>query len=187
VSSRFATRLGRLLRGVRAGAHRSPLTGADFDAPHTITVTSTAFADGGVMPQFSAGKGVGDDTSPPLRWTGTPPETRQLVLLIDDIDVPLRRPLFHTIAVLEPNVDTVAHGALRPPAPGIRFLRASLGNHGYAGPRPIPGHGAHRYRFHVLAIGKPIPEQVSTAKKLLTEIAGHVLARGVLTGTYERP
>ena len=55
------------------------------------------------------------------------------------------------------------------------------------GPRPIPGHGPHHYRFHVLALDEPIPDHVSTAKALLKQIAGHVLARGMLTGTYERP
>lgn len=186
MSPAFGARLGRLLRGVRAGAHRSPLAGPGFDAPLTITVTSPAFRDGDPMPQYSAGKGLGDNISPPLRWTGVPPATRQLVLIIEDVDVPLPRPLFHTVAVIEPTIDNVAQGALQPPTPGIRFLRASLGNRGYAGPRPIPGHGPHHYRFHLLAIDKAVPEEVSSPKALLADISGHVLARGVLTGTYER-
>jgi hypothetical protein len=68
----------------------------------------------------------------------------------------------------------------------MRFIRADLGNRGYAGPRPIPGHGTHHYRFHVLAIDEPIPDTVTTAKALLAAMSGHVLARGALTGTYER-
>jgi phosphatidylethanolamine-binding protein (PEBP) family uncharacterized protein len=61
-----------------------------------------------------------------------------------------------------------------------------LGHRGYAGPRPIPGHGPHRYRFLVFALDVPVAESVTKAKALLTQMAGHVLARGVLTGTYER-
>jgi phosphatidylethanolamine-binding protein (PEBP) family uncharacterized protein len=38
----------------------------------------------------------------------------------------------------------------------------------------------------VLAIDKPIPDSITTSKALLTAMANHVLARGVLTGTYER-
>jgi Raf kinase inhibitor-like YbhB/YbcL family protein len=178
--------LGRLLSGVRAGAHRSPLAGGAFDAPESVTVTSPAFTDGGAMPRSGAGKGVGDNISPPLRWDGQPPETQQLVLVIDDIDVPLPRPLLHTVAVIEPGIDGVAAGALQPGTSGMRFLRADLGHHGYAGPRPIPGHGVHRYRFHVFAIDSPIADSVTTSKALLNAMAGHVLARGVLTGTYER-
>jgi phosphatidylethanolamine-binding protein (PEBP) family uncharacterized protein len=178
---------GKLLRSVRAGEHRSPLAGPGFDGPNTITLTSTAFSDGGVMPASSAGKGVGDNASPQLRWTGLPPETRQLVLIIDDVDVPLPRPLLHTIAVIDPGLDGVAAGGLRPSVAGIRFIPGSLGHRGYAGPRPIPGHGAHRYRFHLFAIDEPIPDSVTTARALLKATAGHVLARRVLTGTYERP
>jgi phosphatidylethanolamine-binding protein (PEBP) family uncharacterized protein len=178
--------LGRLLRRVRAGAHRSPLSGSAFAAPESISVTSAAFTDGGAMPSSSAGKGVGDNTSPPLRWEGLPPDTRQVVLIIDDVDVPLPRPLLHTIAVIDPTLDGVAAGALQPGTAGMRFIRADLGHRGYAGPRPIPGHGRHHYRFHVFAIDEPIADSVSTAKALLATTSGHVLARGVLTGTYDR-
>jgi phosphatidylethanolamine-binding protein (PEBP) family uncharacterized protein len=178
--------IGRLLRGVRAGEHGSRLAGAAFAAPYDITITSTAFSDGASMPVSSAGKGVGDNTSPQLGWTGVPPATRQLVVIIDDIDVPLPRPLLHTVAVIEPRVQDVDSGALQPGTPGIRFIPGSLGDRGYAGPRPIPGHGPHRYRFHVLALDDPIPDQVTKANALLKQMAGHVIARGVLTGTYER-
>jgi phosphatidylethanolamine-binding protein (PEBP) family uncharacterized protein len=69
----------------------------------------------------------------------------------------------------------------------MRFIPGSLGHRGYAGPRPIPGHGPHRYRFLVFALDRPIPDDVTTAKALLKQAAGHVLVRGTLTGTYERP
>jgi phosphatidylethanolamine-binding protein (PEBP) family uncharacterized protein len=178
--------LGKLLRPVRAGEQRSPLAGAGFDAAESIAVSSPAFEDGGAMPQSSAGKGVGADTSPALRWTGLPPATGQVVLIIDDVDVPLPRPLLHTVAVIDPTVDGVSAGSLQPGTPGIRFIRSDLGHRGYAGPRPIPGHGPHHYRFHVFALDQPIPESVTKAKALLETMSGHVLARGTLTGTYER-
>jgi phosphatidylethanolamine-binding protein (PEBP) family uncharacterized protein len=179
--------IGKLLRNVRAGEHKSPLAGSGFTAPCDITVTSAAFSDGGTMPVSSAGKGVGDNASPQLRWTGVPPATRQLVLIIDDVDVPLPRPLLHTVAVIEPGVQDVETGALQPGTSGMRFIPGGLGHRGYAGPRPIPGHGPHRYRFHVLALDEPIPDHITKAKALLKQITGHVIARGVLTGTYERP
>ena len=138
------------------------------------------------MPPSSAGKGVGANTSPALRWAGLPPGPAQVVLIIDDVDVPLPRPLLHTIAVIDPTLDGVAAGALQPGTAGIRFIRADLGNRGYAGPRPIPGHGPHHYRFHVFAIDRPSPDSVTKPKALLATMSGHVLARGVLTGTYER-
>jgi phosphatidylethanolamine-binding protein (PEBP) family uncharacterized protein len=180
------TLLGKVFRRVRAGEQRSPLSGSGFDAPSSITVTSSAFTDGGPLPRSSAGMGVGANTSPALHWSGLPPQTRQVVLIIDDVDVPLPRPLLHTIAAIDPTFDHVTAGALQPGCAGIRFIRADLGHRGYAGPRPIPGHGPHHYRFQVFAIDDTIPDTVTTAKALLTRMRGHVLARGVLTGTYER-
>jgi phosphatidylethanolamine-binding protein (PEBP) family uncharacterized protein len=61
-----------------------------------------------------------------------------------------------------------------------------LSKTGYAGPRPIPGHGPHHYRFHLLALDRSIPDSAVTVKAVLAVAAGHVLARGTLTGTYER-
>ncbi|OHV02758.1 YbhB/YbcL family Raf kinase inhibitor-like protein [Mycobacterium talmoniae] len=178
--------LGRVLRRVRAGAHRSPLAGAAFAAPETLTVTSIAFSDGAAMPRSSAGDGVGDNVSPPLSWAGLPPHTRQLVLILDDIDVPLPRPLLHTIAVLDPSLDGVATGALAPGNAGMRFIPAAFGRRGYAGPRPIPGHGPHRYRFHLFALDQVVPDGVTTAKPLLAAMAGHLLPRAALPGPYQR-
>ena len=179
--------IGKLLRNVRTGEHRSPFAGPGFAAPADIVVTSAAFDDGGAMPTTAAGKGVGDNRSPQLSWTWlTVAQTRQVVLIIDDIDVPLPRPLLHTVAVIDPGVRSVEAGELRPGTPGLRFVPGSLGHRGYAGPRPIPGHGPHRYRFLVFALDDAVVEDVSTAKALVRQMSGHVIARGMLTGTYER-
>ena len=109
-----------------------------------------------------------------------------MVLIIDDVDVPLPRPLLHTIAVIDPTLDHVDSDSLQPGTQGMRFIGADLGHHGYAGPRPISGHGPHHYRFQVFAIDQPIQDSVTSAKALLSGMSGHVLARGVLTGAYER-
>lgn len=178
--------LGKLLRRVRAGEQRSPLNGGGFAAPRSIAVTSPAFVDGGAMPKSSAGSGVGDNASPALHWDGLPPRTRQVVLIIDDVDVPLPRPLLHTVAVIEPTVTGVTAGSLRSETAGMRFIRADLGHRGYAGPRPIVGHGPHHYRFQVFALDEPIDDSITSAKALLAAMRGHVVARGVLTGVYER-
>jgi len=179
--------IGKLLRNVRAGEHRSPFAGPDFAAPYGITVTSATFSDGGALPKACAGKGVGDDTSPQLSWTELPAETRQVVLIIDDVDVPLPRPLLHTVVVIDPAVQNIDAAALQPATAGLRFIPGSLGHRGYAGPRPIPDHGPHHYRFLMFALDQPISDGVATSKALLKQMAGRVLARGTLTGTYERP
>ena len=178
--------IGGLLRRVRSDPARSPLASSGFDAPNTITVTSPAFDDGGPIPRRHAGKGVGDDVSPEVRWRGVPPGTAALVLLLDDVDVPLRRPLFHSVAVLAADAEGLPEGEFRTGATGLRVVPTMLSKDGYSGPRPIPGHGAHHYRFHLLALDRRVPEDATSVRSVLAAASGHVLARATLTGTYER-
>jgi phosphatidylethanolamine-binding protein (PEBP) family uncharacterized protein len=174
---------GRLLRRARAGGHRSRLAG--IDVPDTIAVTSDAFEDEGFIPVAHAGKDVGDNRSPALRWSGVPDGTAALVLIVEDDDVPLPRPLMHTIAILEPQLDHIEEGALQPTGTGIRFIKTVLGQ-GYSGPRPIPGHGCHHYRFHLFALGNPVPASIRSKRRLLQVIRQYATARGTLTGVYQR-
>ncbi|HEX2284234.1 MAG TPA: YbhB/YbcL family Raf kinase inhibitor-like protein [Mycobacterium sp.] len=176
--------IGKLLKRFRAGERRSPLAGPDYAGADTIDVTSPAFADAGAIPQKHAGKGVGDNVSPPLRWSGVPAPTKQLALVIDDIDVPGPKPLMHTIALIEADSRGLAEGELKPGTPGVRMIKAFSDS--YFGPAPIPGHGPHHYRFQLFALDERVPDEVTDRKAFLAAIAGHVLARGVLTGTYER-
>jgi phosphatidylethanolamine-binding protein (PEBP) family uncharacterized protein len=175
--------LGRVLRHVRSGERRSRL--ADLRSPDTMQLTSPAFPDGGTLPTIHAGRGVGRNISPALQWTGAPAETRQLVLILEDVDVPLPRPLLHTVALIDPTVDQLAEGALQPGTAELRFVRTTLGC-GYSGPRPIPGHGVHRYRFHMFALDAAIPDATPNVSGVLAHVRRHLLARGSLTGTYQR-
>ena len=50
----------------------------------TLTLSSTAFQDGGSIPEkYTCG---GEDISPQLSWSEPPADTRSLVLIVDDID-----------------------------------------------------------------------------------------------------
>jgi Raf kinase inhibitor-like YbhB/YbcL family protein len=176
--------LGKLLRRFRAGEARSPLAGPEYSGAATIDVTSTAFTDGGSIPQKYAGKGIGDNVSPPLQWTGVPADTKQLVLVMDDLDVPMPKPLMHTIAVIEPDVGGLGEGELKTGTTGVRLVKAF--GETYVGPAPIRGHGPHHYRFLVFALDRRVGDDVADNKALLAAMSGHVTARGGLTGTYER-
>jgi phosphatidylethanolamine-binding protein (PEBP) family uncharacterized protein len=176
--------LGKLLMRFRAGEHRSPLAGPEYAGADTIDVTSPAFSDGGAIPQKHAGKKVGDNVSPPLHWSGVPAPTKQLALVIDDVDLPGPKPLMHTIALIEADIRGLGEGELKPGTPGVRLIKAFADT--YLGPAPIPGHGPHHYRFLLFALDERVSDEVADHKAFLAAIAGHVLARGVLTGTYER-
>ncbi len=58
---------------------------------------------------------------------------------------------------------------------------------GYRGPMPPPGHGVHHYYFKLYALDSPIEAEPGLDKTvLLDKFQGHVVAEGVLMGTYER-
>ncbi|GAB7039508.1 MULTISPECIES: YbhB/YbcL family Raf kinase inhibitor-like protein [Catenuloplanes] len=180
-------RTGHLIRWLRAGTAHSVWNAPAFQAPETIGVSSSDFADGGPIPDAHVSRRAGgENVSPELTWTAPPYGTAQLLLILEDADVPFPRPLIHTVALLPAETRTLARGGLRPGNPSVRSLRASLGATGYAGPMPPPGHGPHHYEFTLYALERPVPAGVRSIGAVRRTVDGHVLARGRLTGTYER-
>lgn len=181
--------LGRLLRGVRAGEAKLAWRGpALATVPETLAVSSPAFAPGMPMPLRYAGAGVGDNRSPPLSWTGAPDGAAELVLIVEDPDVPLPRPFVHLLAYgVAPDRRGFDEGALAPGRPGVLFGRNTGGSAGYAGPRALPGHGPHGYHFELIALSRPsgLAPGASLAEALAA-IAPCAVAKGRLVGTFEQ-
>jgi Raf kinase inhibitor-like YbhB/YbcL family protein len=182
--------IGRLLRPFRAGGRQLMWNDPRLrKIPDSIVLTSSAFADGAAMPLRYAGAGVGDNVSPPpLRWSGLPAGTVELVLVMQDPDAPLPRPVTHLIARIPPGRGHVEEGVLVPGKdPAIGFGRGTFGRIGYAGPRPPAGHGPHRYIFEIYAVterwqGPAVPDLSAT----IAAGTSSALARGRLTGIFER-
>ncbi len=182
--------LGRLLRRVRAGDRHLAWNDPSFaDAPASLRLASAAFSDGGAMPMRCAAAGVGENVSPPLDWSGAPPGTRAFALIVEDPDAPAPRPIVHLLAIGVPaDCASLPEGALSPTSGAkIAFGRGSFGHVGYMGPRPVRGHGAHRYVFQLYALSRPIEAgDRPDLAEALAAMRGAVLARGKLVGTYER-
>ncbi len=182
--------LGSLLRPVRAGESRLAWKDSRLAAPRGFALTSPAFEDGAMMPARSAGSGVGDNLSPPLAWTEVPGDAAELALIVQDPDAPLPRPVTHLIAYgIDPVAGGVAEGALGAGRAGaIQLGRGSFGRIGYQGPRPVAGHGPHRYVFQMFALARLLhfdsPPDLAT---FVSAMSRAVLARGQLIGRYERP
>lgn len=183
----IAALLGLALRGRRAGEALS--VGTLLPAPETIALRSFAFRDGRAIPDRHAGPGRGANRSPELEWSGLPDGTAQLLLVIEDCDAPLRRPVVHLAALIGPGTRGFDEGALGADArtAGVRFVPGFRGRVGYRGPRALPKHGVHRYGFFLFALDAAIPEDVAVrdVDELVDRARGHVLARGRLTGWQE--
>jgi Raf kinase inhibitor-like YbhB/YbcL family protein len=171
--------LGRKLRSWRAGDEFRVAEDIRFSqVPRTIDLRSPAFAYGEPIPASSA--------SPPLAWSGVPPAAQMLVLVVEDVDAPLLRPLTHAIAyAIDPATTSLDEGALG--GTHVTMGYNGAGRRDYVAPAPLAGHGAHRYVFTLLAVDYvPRFDQPPTRGRLLDAIAGHVAALGELIGSLER-
>lgn len=189
---------GRLLRNRRAGDACLAWNLPNLAGPQTLTLTSRAFLDGGTIPAEHAGRRAGgQNISPELSWTRPPADCAQLLLVIEDIDAPTPQPFVHCVALIDPARAVVSQSTLEPgalgaekPAVGVTVLRSGMGR-GYLGPGPIKGHGPHQYIFQLFALPVAMTT-VSTAlyqakpRSVFGAATGPVLARGRLTGSYER-
>lgn len=181
--------MGRTLHGIRAGeaklAWNHP---AAASAPAIIRLTSSAFSEGAPIPLRYAGAGVGDNVSPPLAWSGLPPGTVELALVMEDPDAPLPRPFVHlVVAGIAPMPETIAEEALSGGAHNLLIGRNMLRQTIYAGPRALPGHGLHRYVFELFALNRKLSfKKPPSLAELMSAMNRAVIARGKLEGTFER-
>jgi Raf kinase inhibitor-like YbhB/YbcL family protein len=152
-----------------------------------LALISPAFPPGGAIPAEYTCDGA--DISPPLSWSGTPPGTQSLVLVIEDLDAPSG--VFRHWAVYDIPATTTGlgqgYGQHRPVA-GMREGRNDFGRQSYGGPCPPKGHGVHHYHFRLLAIARPRLELSPAATALDVEQAAqpYVIQQTELIGTYRR-
>jgi Raf kinase inhibitor-like YbhB/YbcL family protein len=155
----------------------------------SLSIFSPAFAHGAEIPrQFTCD---GDDTSPPLGWSGVPGEAGSLVLIMDDPDAPdpaaPRMTWVHWLLYNMPAVnmdlpeavatDKLPKGTLH----GVNDWKRT----GYGG--PCPPIGRHRYFQKLYALDTVLADLNNPTKaQLLSAMEGHVIEQAELIGTYQR-
>lgn len=146
------------------------------------------------LSQYSGIFGVvgGQDISPQLSWSGAPEGTKSYVVTIYDLDAPTGAGFWHwAVANIPANVNELAKGAGDEAGSGLPEGAFQLPNDAraarYIGAAPQVGHGKHTYVIVVYAldvedIGVPAD---ATPTFLGFNMAGHTLARAVMTATAE--
>jgi Raf kinase inhibitor-like YbhB/YbcL family protein len=183
--------VGRAAQHARAGADELTIVDTELTGVNaSIAVCSPAFGYNEAIPaQYTAD---GEGLSPPLEWRGVPMNAEAVVLLIEDADSPTPQPLVHAIVWDLPGSDaSLPEGALPTTRDGDprqdHLGRNSALAASYLPPDPPPGHGRHRYVFQVFALDRvPRFDCRPGRTELLDKIKGHVVAKGLLIGTYER-
>lgn len=154
----------------------------------SLTLGSSAFrADTSIPKPYTC---EGEDISPPLHWSGTPPGTMSYALIMDDPDAPdpaaPQRTWVHWVLY---NIPASATGL--PEAVQKRDLPA--GTHeglndwkatGYGG--PCPPIGRHRYVHKLYALDAVLPDLGTPEKARLEQaMQGHVIEQAQLIGSYQ--
>lgn len=146
----------------------------------SLTLTSPAFQPGKALPSVHTCDGA--DTSPPLRWTGVPDGTAELVLLTLNFQ-PVNEALFFDWAVagLDPGLASLEAGKL---PPGAVLGKNSFGKRGYS---ICPPSGSETYIFMLYAIPSSLDLEAGfdplAAREAVLDQAGDV---GLLSATYAR-
>jgi Raf kinase inhibitor-like YbhB/YbcL family protein len=148
-----------------------------------LEVRSTAFREGDRIPVRHTADGA--DFSPPIAWGEPPERTRSFALICEDPDAPSGLFVHWLAWGIKPDQRGLDEGVrAERDTDGIRQGQNSFHNIGYGGPKPPPGK-PHRYRFRVYALdNRPELAPGASRKELDRAIEGHVLAEGVLVGTY---
>ena len=151
-----------------------------------MQINSKMISPGGEFPKRETCDG--QNTSPQLAWSGAPPATKSLALILDDPDAP-GGTFTHWLLW---NIPASAHELpeklpkTAELADGARQGRNDFGKPGYGGPCPPPGK-PHRYFFRVFALDTTLAVKAGAGRPELEQaMQGHILARGELMGRYGR-
>jgi len=173
-------------RGGRGGGGRGGIA--------TMTLTSTAFPDGGMIPvKYTQ---AGDQTSPPLAWSSVPDNVTGFVLIVHDADAAIGNGTDDMLHWMVWNIPAAARSLPEgvPQGPqlpdGTRQISAT-GPY-YRGPGALSMGSPHHYVFELFAIDQPITVQAvgasppETRAAILAAIAGHVRGKAAYTGLFKR-
>lgn len=151
------------------------------------TLSSAAFAHQGAIPSKYSCEGA--DLSPPLSWSGLPPGTKSLALIVDDPDAPdpaaPKMTWVHWVLYnLPPAATGLPEGASALPAGTLQGIN-DWQRTGYGG--PCPPIGRHRYFHKLYALDTVLPDLGRPSKARLEQaIKGHILGQAELVGTYQK-
>ena len=157
-----------------------------------LTLTTTAFADGSVIPDRFT-QAVPAPASPKLEWTNVPAGTITFVLHMHDPDVARMRTTedqLHWIAFNIPGMARELAEGMAPTATlpdGTIQIKNAGGTVGYRGPGAGAAGPYHHYTWELYALDIKLdltPD--ATRADVMKAIDGHILAKAVMFGRFHR-
>ena len=150
-----------------------------------LTITSSAFTDGGNIPsRFTCDAGQ-TAPSPALAWKDAPAGTKSFVLIMDDPDVPMPGGFVHWVLFDIPATTKELPEGFQVGSLGVSG-NMGMRRPGYMG--PCPPTGVHHYHFKLSALDTDTLGVAQGASRADVEkaMAGHVLATTETIGLYQK-
>jgi len=179
-----------LLQGSTAVAGQAPAAPA---AP-PLALTTTAFPDGGVIPDKYTQ--AGEQVSPALTWTNVPAGTVSFVLNMRDPDVARNKGSEDQVHWLVRGIPGTAKGLTegQPKGPTLPDGSQQISATGqvYRGPGAPAAGPRHHYTFELFALDTKIDVKATadpweTRTAVYAAMQGHVLGKAVYVGLFRRP
>ena len=178
-----------------AAAGRGGGGGGGRGAMRVMSLTSSAFTDGGMIPMKHAQ--AGHDVSPPLAWTGAPDSTRSFVLIVHDPDAATgdgTDDMLHWMVWNIPGTATSLPEGFPQGSQAPDNIRQLSGTGPYYRGPAAPATGpAHHYLFELYALDANInvtaagQQTAPTRAAIMQAMQTHIRGKGVLVGLYKRP
>lgn len=191
----FSSLLSTGVLAQAAGGQAPAPSPAPAAAPRPgMTLTSTAFADGALIPNKHTQ--AGEQVSPPLTWTNVPPGTQSFVLHMRDPEIARNRGTEDQIHWLRWNIPGTATGLAEGQPQGAQLpdgsQQISASGPSYRGPGAPAAGPVHHYTFELWALDtkldvQPGADAWETRAKVWQAMNGHVLGKAVYIGVFKRP
>lgn len=151
---------------------------------HTLSVTSPAFQNGGLIPiQYT---GYGADISPELQLSEIDGGAKSVVIIMDDMKHPIpayNHWIIWNIPVMTTIPEHIPHG-IQVQELGGAVQGRGYGKNRYSGPKP-PFNWSHVYQYNVYVLDCMLDMPGSSRKRnLLAAMQGHIVQYGCLSGRY---
>ncbi|MGQ3169350.1 MAG: YbhB/YbcL family Raf kinase inhibitor-like protein [Methylophilus sp.] len=170
-------------------------TGVRGKQASKLDVSSPAFENGEKIPDIHSS--YDQDASFELSWSKGPFGTQSYAIIMEDPDARPVTPVVHWVAWnIGKDITTLREGLqkqdrLVDKAEGMDGMmqgQATTGKIGYVGPKPPAGDPPHHYNVQVFALDTVLDIPPGANRDtLLKAMTGHVIAKGRLVGTFQRP
>ena len=159
-----------------------------------LTLTTTAFEDGGIIPNKYTMAAEGAAVSPKLAWTNVPDGTVSFALILHDPDTSLMKSTSEVLHWMIFNIPGTARELPEGVAAQAQLADGSIQSLNYGKKVGYMGMGAaavgpyHHYTFELFALDTKLslgPD--ATQADVMKAMDGHILMKGVLVGRFHRP